>query len=422
MTLRFTALALILLATDPGISYFSRVRDISIASPQQANYFIVDQEILQYARPDLADLRIFDGDTQVPYALSEQPGGLQSAEREAKILNLGVVAGHAEFDLDLESVTQYNHIRLSLDAKDFLVTAHATGRDALGAGSRDVDLGSSTLYDFSRENLGGNSTLKLPTASFRYIHVRLTPGISPKQVQTASVYSLEEKKSYWTDVGSCGRPRQVQPQEKRSGKPVTVVDCEIPVNVRVDRVLFQIASGQINFRRAVEVTESAQGGQENTNFSVGSGDISRVQLKRGGTVVNNEHLALAMRRPRTEWFTIAISNGDDPPLAIERIQPQAVEQRVFFEPKGKTQLRLYCGDEKLNAPVYDYAKFFRDDNTALQARLGQPETNAAFAGRPDDRPWSERHKAVLWVAMVLAVVGLGGLALRGMMQGSNPRS
>jgi hypothetical protein len=39
--------------------------------------------------------------------------------------------------------------------------------------------------------------------------------------------------------------------------------------------------------------------------------------------------------------------------------------------------------------------------------------NAAYTGRPDDRPWSERHKAVLWAAMLLAVVVLAVLAVRG---------
>ena len=213
MMLRLAVAALFLFAADPDVSYFSHVRDLVVTSPNQVNYFVVDQELLQHSRPDLGDLRILDGSTQVPYALSEQPGVLLSTEHDAKILNLGVVAGHTEFDLDLESIVQYNHIRLTLDAKDFLVTAQATGKDALVAGDHDVDLGSSTLYDFSRENLGGNSTLKVPTASFRYIHVRLTPGIAPKQVQSAVAYSFEEKKSYWTDIGSCGAPQQVQAQQ-----------------------------------------------------------------------------------------------------------------------------------------------------------------------------------------------------------------
>ena len=37
-----------------------------------------------------------------------------------------------------------------------------------------------------------------------------------------------------------------------------------------------------------------------------------------------------------------------------------------------------------------------------------------ITGRPDDRPWSERHKAVLWLAMLLAVIVLSALAIRGL--------
>jgi hypothetical protein len=406
-----------LFATGSGISYFARARDISGISPQQTNYFVLDEEILRSAKPDLSDLRIYDGETPVPYALTAQSSGVQSAEHEAKILNLGVVGGNTEFDLDLSQVVQYNRIRLSLDAKDFLVTASARGKDVL-AGGRPVALGDSTLYDFSRESLGANSTLKLPTASFRYLHVRLTKGIRPQQVKGASVFSLEEKKSYWTNVGSCGAPRQIQPAEKvrdtQQAKPSTVIDCDVPVNVPVDRIAFTVAEDQINFRRSVEVTEAdtAQGGPT----ELAMGEVSRVQLKRGGTVVNSEQLFLSIARSHAAHFTVTIANGDDLPLALERILPQAVERRVFFAPSPSPRLRLYYGDAKLGAPTYDYAKFFNDDTLAVQAQLGAAEANAAFTGRPDDRPWSERHPVILWVAMLAAVAGLGFLALRGLKQ------
>jgi len=400
-------------ASGPGVSYFTRTREISVASPPQTNYFVVDEEILQHARPDLSDLRIYEGETQVPYALAVQSAGVQSAEHEAKVLNLGVVGGNTEFDLDLSSTVQYNRIRLSLDAKDFLVTARVQGKDAL-AGGTPVDLGASTLYDFSRESLGSNTTLKMPTASFRYLHVRLTAGIRPQQVKGASVYSLEEKKSHWTDVGSCGVPRQVQPAAKSQDGPTTVIDCEVPLNVPVDRIAFTVAEGQVNFRRSVRATEADA--EQGSPLELAEGDISRVQLKRGGTVVNSEELSVSVARSLTAHFTVTVANGNDPPLALQRIQPQVVERRVFFAPKAATRLRLYYGDEKLDAPTYDYAKFFKDDEPAVQAQLGPAEANNAFTGRPDDRPWSERHRAVLWVAMLAAVAGLGFLALRGLKQ------
>ena len=87
---------------------------------------------------------------------------------------------------------------------------------------------------------------------------------------------------------------------------------------------------------------------------------------------------------------------------------------MYFEPQGKGMLKLYFGDEKLTAPEYDYAKFFREDPNASPAQLAPEAANPEYAGRPDDRPWSERHKAVLWAAMLAAVAVLGWLALRGL--------
>jgi len=62
--------------------------------------------------------------------------------------------------------------------------------------------------------------------------------------------------------------------------------------------------------------------------------------------------------------------------------------------------------------VYDYAKLFQRDSSATQAALGNEESNAAYTGRPDERPWSERHPAILWTAILAAVLVLGALALK----------
>ena len=101
-------------APAPAISYFTNVRDIRISQPGRQNYFVVDEEIWNHARPDLADLRIYDGETQVQYALSEQRGGTFSDEVPLKILNLGSVRGRIEFDLDMEQIREYDRVRLHI--------------------------------------------------------------------------------------------------------------------------------------------------------------------------------------------------------------------------------------------------------------------------------------------------------------------
>jgi hypothetical protein len=159
----------------PSISYFTNVRDISISQPSGQNYFAVDEEVWSHVRPDLADLRIYDGDSQVQYALSEQHGRVSSHEEPAKILNLGSVGGRTEFDLDMEQAGEYDRIRLSLDAKDFVVTASVEGSNELPPKTA-TQLPPATLYDFTREELGSNQVLKLPPSSFHYLHVKLSQG------------------------------------------------------------------------------------------------------------------------------------------------------------------------------------------------------------------------------------------------------
>jgi len=401
-TLSFT-LALIVAAAvastqEPSLSYFTNVRDLRISQPGLQNYFAVDEEIWNHAHPDLADLRIYDGESQVQYALSEQRGGISSQEQSARILNLGSVGGHTEFDLDMGQIGEYDRIRLNLDAKDFVVTASLAGGNEPGA-KTTTQLPAATLYDFTREELGSNPVLKLPASSFHYLHVKFSAGISPAQVKGASVYNLQETKAVWTGVGSCSAPSQIA--------RTTVLTCNSPLRVPVDRVRFEVDPKQVNFRRAVVLSDAS-------DHHYGTGGITRVRMNRGGTTVLSEELDVPIGARSSGQLKITVDNGDNPPLTISGVQLLSVERRVYFDPQGKSLLRLYYGDNKLDSPVYDYARFFKADPAAAKADLGPGNHNQAYSGRPDDRPWSERHTAVLWLAMLLAVAVLAALAIRGL--------
>ena len=188
-------------------------------------------------------------------------------------------------------------------------------------------------------------------------------------------------------------------------KHATKFDCDIPARMPLDRILLQVVAGLVNFRRTVIVADAQ-------DRQVATGEISRIRVNRGGTTVISENLALHVPDVRSDRIKVTVDNGDDPPLKFDAVQPQSLERRLYFEPQGKTSLKLYYGDEKLSAPVYDYAKFFKTDPTAVQARLAPGSHNPAYTGRPDDRPWSERHQVILWMAMLLVVAVLALLAIR----------
>jgi len=398
---RVAMIAIVALAVAPheaSIPYFSNVRDVRISTPDRQNYLVLDPEIWEHARPDLADIRLYDGHSQVPYVLQQRTARVSNVEQPAKILNLGKVGDHPEFDLDVGSIAQYDRVRVEVDAKDFVNSVLLFGEDQLGPGNR-TQLGPATLYDFSREKLGSNAVLSIPTSSFPYLHIQLSPGIRPEQVKSAAVFDVQEQKAAWTKVGQCGTPVQKD--------TTTEIQCDVPARVPLDRVQLNIAADQINFRRNVTVLNS--GGAQ-----IANGNISRVRVTHQGKTISSEDLAVSIWSPHKDHIVVSIQNGDDRPLSVSSVELLATERRVYFDPGGKSFLKLYYGDPKLEPPVYDYAKFFEEDPSAVEAQLGPDRHNAEYTGRPDERPWSERHKSVLWVAMLIAVALLSALAVRGL--------
>jgi hypothetical protein len=225
----------------------------------------------------------------------------------------------------------------------------------------------------------------------------LSPGIRPENVKGAAISNLNEQKASWTKAGFCGSPQQKL--------HLTTILCHVPEKAPLSRIAIHVPSEQVNFRRRVSV-EDAKGVQ------IASGEVSRVRVNRAGLLVTSEDLSVNASGA-SGAITINIDNGDNPPLAIAAAEPLALEQRVYFDPQGKTTLRLYYGDEKLAVPDYDYARFFHLEASPAKAQLGSGAHNDRYTGRPDDRPWSDRHTGVLWTAMLAAVVSLAALALRG---------
>lgn len=394
-------------AYEAAIPYFSRSRSANVPGSSQA-YIVVDSDIWKYARPDLADIRLYDGQSQVPYALAKESGGRTAEETSAKVLNLGNVAGHTEFDLDVSALAEYDRVRLQLDANNFINNAHVQGRKSLNDSS-GVDLGSTTLYDFTAEELGSNSTLKFATSSFPYLHVRLATGIRPDQVKSAYLSNFAETKATWSSSGQCAPAAGAAKQ--------TAFECAINDGAPLERIVFQLGNfgaNQTNFSRTVNVADEK-------GTEIESGDISRVLVKRAGQTISNENLAIDLYPEVSGKIRITIDNGDDAPLPISQVHPLSFERRIYFDPRGHSSLMLYYGDTKVDAPSYDYAKFFEQRPDAVAAQLSPAAANAQFTARSDDRPWSERHNWVLWAAMVLAVLVLGALTIRSLKsEGSRP--
>jgi hypothetical protein len=274
-------------------------------------------------------------------------------------------------------------------------------------GAQWTILGTTTLYDLSDEKLGHNSTLQIPLATFKYLRVTVDGPVKPSDVMSGTAGITREQKAVWRDLSNL-------PTQAQQGRD-TVLTFSIPESVPVERMVFSIDPAQGNFRRQVEI----QGDKE---LFLGSDELSRIHMMRNGQKIDVEQTWLALRGTGQRTLKVIVHNGDDLPLKVTGARLQQYERRIYFDSVAGAQPTLYYGDEKLDAPVYDYAKLFQKEANADQAPLGAETANAAYTGRPDDRPWSERHPAVLWVAIIAAVFILGGIALRSMKTTATPRS
>jgi hypothetical protein len=391
-----------LLVAGPSISYFKYQRQIQPTNSSGQHYAVIDESFWRHAQPDLDDLRLYAGEKEVPFTLVVERGGTETELKKFRVLEPATVGGKTQFLLDMSGVPEYDRIELKLAAKNFVARARVEGQDD-PHGTRWAVLGTTTVYDLSDEKLGHNSTLQIPVTAFKYLRVTVDNSVKPSDVESGMAGITRAQKAVWRDLRS-------EPQQTQQGKN-TVLTFSLPENVPVERITFLFDPAQQNFRRVLEM-------QDDKGLTAGFGEISRVHMQRNGQKIDSEQTSLDLSGIRHGTLKAIIHNEDDAPLKITGARLQEYERRIYFDLDSGTQPRLYYGDEKLDSPIYDYAKLFQKDKNADQVSLGPEEFNAAYSGRPDDRPWSERHPAVLWVAILAAVFILGGIALRSLKTAS----
>jgi Protein of unknown function (DUF3999) len=391
-------LLFVLLVATPSISYFKYQRDLEETHSGGQHYIVVDETLWRHSRANLDELRIYSGQKEIPYTLTIERGGSEVEQKNVGVLQPGTVAGKTQFLLDMSDIPRYDRVELKLLTKNFVAHARVEGSDELH-GTQWSILGTTTLYDLSDEKLGHNSTLQIPVTAYKYLRVTVDSAVKPSDIHSGTAGIALAQNAVWRDLSS-------EPSRAQQGQD-TVLTFAIPENVPVERVLLSIDPEQQNFRREIEI-------QDDKGLWSGSGEISRIHMQRNGQRIDVEQPGLDIRGTGPGTLKAIIHNGDDVPLKITAVRLQQYERRIYFDSDSAPKLSLYYGDEKLGAPVYDYTKLFQKDASAAQVQLGAEKPNVAYAGRPDDRPWSERHPALLWVAIIAAVLILGGIALRSM--------
>jgi len=396
---------------------------------------VLDAQVFPHAAPSLKDLRIFPGPggtgREVPYAITLSEAMTEETEA-ARVLNLGGSgAGKIVFDLEMPD-RAYTGVTLDLDPEvhDFLATAVVTGLDSLGGKAKPTALGEFTLFDLASQHLSRDTTLPLQESTFPYLHVVLSVsaapggtapegGFVPAMVLGAEVPPSREAQILYTTVAETTAVATVGRESRAS--------FVVPARVPVERVDFVLAPGfKGNFSRDARVTATLEPGAKPVDGDgrvplpeVVTGNILRVHATETGREIRAEQLGfpaiLGTNLEQPAKIEVAIENGDDEPLPIAAVRLEMRQRKLCFDvpASGGTGLALFYGDPRLDAPVYDYARLFAGSSDALAVGLGPETLNPEYRPRPEEqRPFTERHPEVLWVALIGVICVLGMVALR----------
>jgi hypothetical protein len=388
----------VLLVTSPAIPYFKYQRKLAAPGANGQHFAAVDEIIWRHAQQNLDDLRIYSAGKEIPYARKTMYGSLQTEQKSVRLLQPATLGGKTQFLLDMSGVSEYDRITLDLAAKNYIAHARVDGQDD-AHGTKWANLGTTTLFDLSDEKLGRNSTLQIPTSTYRYLRVSVDGVLKPSEVHGGTAGIERGQQAVWRDLS-------IEPKRTEEGKD-TVLTFESSGNIPTERLQLTIDPSQENFQRGIEI-------QASSGWTTRTGEVRRIHMTRNGQKIDVEQTSLGLEAIVQGRLRAVIHNGDDAPLKITSARLQQHERRIYFDCDAATPLELYYGDEKLNAPVYDYAQLFQADANAGPVQMEAEQANAGYSGRPDERPWSERHPTVLWAAIVAAVAVLGGIAVRSM--------
>jgi hypothetical protein len=414
MKLRAAALLLIAAATA-DVRYFHYARPILNTPPKQSQTCVtLDAATFAHSSPLLPDLRLYHDRKETPYAIWFAAPVEQSVKGIA-LLNLGERGGSVVFDAAMPE-GRFADIDLNLDTRNFIATVDVSGSQAQ-TGSHETKLGSYTIFDFSGQKLGRSTILHLPESDFRFLHFRIRGPVKPTEVMGLNIERLAASKPLYITV-----VESAQVTQKNSS---SVLEFTVPANVPVDRIEFVPGAEPANFSREVTVTASpgpaapSEDQTEPPEPATFSGSLLRLHGVHDGHQVDEERLAIdttGFTFQKSAKWTVSISNGNDTPITLQSVRLGMRERMLCFASAPGSNYTLYYGDPAVSAPSYDYATLFALEQDAARATLGPEQSNPEYQPRPDERPFTEKHPALLWTALVLVVLLLGFLALRSAKQ------
>jgi hypothetical protein len=376
---------------------------------------VLPLEVMDKARDDLADLRLFDASgREIPYALRIRREFDDKREIGASVFNQGVVGqSTSEVSVDLgENPGEHNEVEIQTAGQNFRRRVEVEGSDS-SKEWRTLETGG-VLFSFQSQNKAVESSrVTYPTSRYRFLRVRVlrdevtdekAPEITGVKVKLA-VHAKGELTTWGVYVPSYQLLRN-------QGAHASVWTIDLGARAPCDRLTLDMADASFSRPFQIENVDDPQ----NVRL-IATGELTRHLGEEAKPLVITFDEEVHARRLR-----LLVTDYSNPTLTINSIQASAPARQFVFELKETpTQpLRLFFGNSKITAPHYDFEKELPSklstkpgqaaaSGEPIHRAVGSAITNPEF--KPEPLPLTERVPWLIYLVLTASSVALAIILL-----------
>jgi hypothetical protein len=389
--------------------------------------FAITDEVFDAARADLTDLRIID-DTgaQTGYVLRVAERKVVATPLSGTLFNQTYLPGQqSSATVDFGSKVMKNRVEVSTDGASFWRKATVESSDdgvmwhMVVEGAmliRKQGDAASAAYE--------KRTITFPPNDERYLKVTVFNGPDdPDKVEIRGVSASRnvEEPAETADVKVLSSKVTQDTEHRETDIVLDLGWRNLPISE------LRLAFGEANFFRSFALYGRDS---ERETIKTMREDLPPAQqvvdtpweAMTGGTLYKfsggknpEESLSIRPQGKGFRYLKVTIYNANDPPLQFTEAEAKRYVQYAAFQPRAGRRYMLYFGNEQAPEATYDLAQYagrLRGEGVT-KAALETAEANPAKA--PEKQaPWSERHRGLIWVALLAVLVVLGGLVMRQM--------
>jgi len=382
-------------------------------------------DIYDAARPDFGDIRLVDAHgEQVPYVLVKPKDTTEERKYEPALINRSTNADRAAMvTLDFGKKVVKNSIEVMTRGNNFRRAVKVEGSNDNTEFVTLVEHAYVFAVTFDRRF----EQVDLPKNDYRYLRITVAPMVTEEQSPV-----IDEVRAFKIEKSLAERhPVEMalieHSEDEKSSSSIYVYDL-VYRRLPVSEIEFDVTDD--SFCRYVTVEGRDAQTREVKVYSEDNRQRTRkveVEWERiiSSTIYRyteangqkRERLALSVPSGRraNRYLKITIRNYDDRPVIVESASAKMIAHKIVFANMDNVAPTLYVGSESARTPRYDLGQRLSNplQVKARVAKLSGITDNPLF-GQSEEKPvaWTEKHKVLLLVIMVVMALVLGWFILK----------